>query len=73
MEAGCVTAYPYAPRFLRAIPALGRLVAAALSSKNESPMMQHIHLRTDDMLLETFDANVWDKERQGRSTSGKGP
>jgi hypothetical protein len=36
-------------------------------------MMQHIHLRTDDMLLETFDANVWDKERQGRSTTGKGP
>jgi hypothetical protein len=36
-------------------------------------MMQHIHLRTDDMLLETFDANVWGKERQGRSTSGKGP
>ena len=58
IRAGCVTAYPDALRFLRAVRALGWPVAAASSSKNANPMMQLIHYGADHMLLEAFDANV---------------
>ncbi len=58
IKAGCMTAYPDALRFLRAIQALGWPVAAASSSKNANPMMQLIPFGAEHMLLETFDANV---------------
>jgi HAD superfamily hydrolase (TIGR01509 family) len=58
IKAGCVTAYPDALRFLRAIRALGWKVAAASSSKNANPMMHLVHFDLDHMLLDAFDANV---------------
>ncbi len=58
IKAGCVTAYPDALRFLRALRALGWPVAAASSSKNANPMMQLIPAGADHVLLEIFDANV---------------
>jgi HAD superfamily hydrolase (TIGR01509 family) len=58
IDAGGVTAFPDALRFLQGIRALGWPIAAASSSKNANAMMQRICLASGQRLLEFFDANV---------------
>jgi beta-phosphoglucomutase-like phosphatase (HAD superfamily) len=62
IDAGGVTAFPDALRFLQGIRGLGWPIAAASSSKNANAMMQRICLASGQSLLEVFDANVcgWD-------------
>jgi HAD superfamily hydrolase (TIGR01509 family) len=58
IDAGGVTAFADALRFVRGLRASGWPIAAASSSKNANAMMQRIYFARGQSLLEAFDANV---------------
>lgn len=67
IDAGAVTAFPDAIRFVRAVRALGWPVAVASSSKNANGMMQKIRLDAGHCLFDAFGANVCGRDlRQGK-------
>ena len=64
IEAGNVTAFPDAIRFVQAVQALGWPMAVASSSQNATKMMQSIRLESDQSLLDIFSANVCGRHLQ---------
>jgi beta-phosphoglucomutase len=67
IDAGSVTAFPDALRFVQAVGALGWRMAVASSSKNANGMMQPIRLGSGQSLLDVFSANVCGRDlRQGK-------
>jgi HAD superfamily hydrolase (TIGR01509 family) len=67
IEAGAVSAFPDALRFVAAVAALGLPMAVASSSKNANQMMRPIRLATGQSLLDVFSANVCGRDlRRGK-------
>jgi beta-phosphoglucomutase len=67
IDAGNVTAFPDALRFVQAVHALGWPMAVASSSKNANGMMQSIRLDSGQALLDIFGSNVCGRDlRQGK-------
>jgi beta-phosphoglucomutase len=67
IDAGGVTAFPDALRFVQAVGALGWPMAVASSSKNANQMMQPIRLDSGRSLLDVLSANVCGRNlRQGK-------
>lgn len=67
IDAGAVTAFPDALRFVKAVTALGWPIAAASSSKNANAMMRRIRLDDGGSLFDAFSANVCGRDlRQGK-------
>jgi beta-phosphoglucomutase len=67
IDAGGITAFPDALRFVQAVGALGWPMAVASSSKNANQMMQAIRLGSGHGLLDSFAANVCGRDvRQGK-------
>jgi beta-phosphoglucomutase len=67
IDAGAVSAFPDAIRFVKAIMALGWPIAVASSSKNANGMMTRIALDEQHTLLDAFDANVCGRDlREGK-------
>ena len=58
LEAGGITAYPDALRFVRFLRDAGIPLAAASSSKNASQLLSQIRLEADLTLLEAFQVDV---------------
>ena len=58
IDAGSVTAFPDALRFVQAIAAAGLRIAVASSSKNANRMMKSIRLDSGRSLLDLFAVNV---------------
>jgi beta-phosphoglucomutase len=67
IEAGTVTAFPDALRFVQAVAALGLPMAVASASKNANQMMQPIRLESGQSLLDVFSVNVCGRDlRHGK-------
>ncbi len=64
IDAGNVTAFPDAIRFVQAVRALGWPMAVASSSQNATKMMQSIRLESGQGLLDIFSANVCGRHLQ---------
>jgi beta-phosphoglucomutase len=67
IHAGSFAAFPDALRFVQAIASLGWPMAVASSSKNANEMMQQVHLKSGQSLLDVFKANVCGRDlRHGK-------
>lgn len=67
IDAGAVTAFPDAIRFVKAVRDLGWPIAVASSSKNANGMMRSIRLDGESSLFDVFRANVCGRDlRQGK-------
>jgi beta-phosphoglucomutase-like phosphatase (HAD superfamily) len=67
IEAGAVTAFPDALRFVQAVHAIGWPMAVASSSKNANAMLRPIRIASGQSLLDVFSANLCGRDlRHGK-------